>query len=76
VRSDQPLAHPVQRHRAARPSSASVALPFLDRDQLPSAASFNRRATNIMVAPLHRFRNGDFFKQNLFPQPEAKTPDF
>jgi hypothetical protein len=20
--------------------------------------------------------NGDFFKQNLFPQPEAKTPDF
>jgi hypothetical protein len=20
--------------------------------------------------------NGDFFKQNLFPQPETKTPDF
>jgi hypothetical protein len=20
--------------------------------------------------------NGDFFHQNLFPQPEAKTPDF
>ena len=20
--------------------------------------------------------NGDFFNQNLFPQPEAKTPDF
>jgi hypothetical protein len=34
------------------------------------------RFDGAMIETVCAENNGDFFKQNLFPQPEAKTPDF
>ena len=50
-----------------------------DPDALNAPLTMTRRwfrFDGAMLETVCAENNGDFFKQNLFPQPEAKRPDF
>jgi hypothetical protein len=50
-----------------------------DPDAFNAPLTMTRRwfkANGPMLETVCPENNGDFFGQNLFPQPEAKTPDF